>query len=163
MQLYHVVGDATQPVKKPAMICHCCNDEDRWGSGFVVALGKAYPKAEQEFHAIPPNDRKLGHTQFVEKGDIIIANMIAQKGIHPSKQGPPLRYSALHKCLEEAQEKALAKGCTVHMPRIGAKRAGGDWAVIKDVIMATMKVDTYVYTLPSEADDWPETRKDGTA
>ena len=161
MQLFHVVGDALQPVKKPAIIAHVCNDVDKWGKGFVVPLGKAYPKAEQGFHAIPPAERKVGYTQFVEDGDVTVANMVAQRDVRPSKAGPPLRYDALHKCLAEVQVRALASGSTVHMPRIGVGLAGGSWDVVKSVIMSTMKVDTYVYTLPSEADKWPETRKDG--
>jgi len=161
MQLYHVIGDATQPVKTPAIIAHVCNDVDAWGAGFVIALGRAYPVAESEFHGINISDRVLGHTQFVLVGDITIANMIAQKGIRKTRDGIPLRYNALHTCLTEVQARAEVGGCTVHMPRIGAGLAGGDWAVVKSIIMATMKVDTYVYTLPSEADDWEETRADG--
>lgn len=159
MQLYHVIGDATQPVKKPAIIAHVCNDEDRWGAGFVIPLGKAYPQAESEFHGISHADRKLGYTQFVLMGDVMVANMIAQKGVRRSGKGIPLRYEALHTCLVEVQGRAESEGRTVHMPRIGAGLAGGSWDVIKSVITATMKVDTYVYTLPNEANDWPETKK----
>ena len=157
MQLYHVVGDATQPVKKPAIICHVANDEGKWGSGFVLALGKAYPKAESEYRSLAPSQCVLGYTQFVIDGDVTIANMIAQHGVRPH-QGIPLRYSSLNICLSDVQNRALAEDRTVHMPRIGAKRGCGDWNVIKAIIMATMKVDTYVYTLPAEANDWPETK-----
>jgi len=163
MQLYHVIGDATQPVKKPALIAHVCNNVDAWGAGFVIALGKAYPGVESDFHRIHPSDRKLGFTQFsVVDGDIIVANMIAQHGLHASRGTPPIRYNALHTCLTEVQSLAEKKGLTVHAPRIGAKLAGGDWSVIKSIIMATMKVDTYIYTLPSEVEAWPETRKDAS-
>jgi len=157
MQLYHVVGDATQPVKSPAIIAHVCNDEGKWGSGFVLALGKAHPQAESEYHGLTPGRRVLGFTQFVVDGDVTIANMIAQHGVRPH-HGIPLRYSSLNICLADVQNRALAEGRTVHMPRIGAKRGGGDWSVIKAIILATMKVDTYVYTLPAEANDWPETK-----
>lgn len=160
MQLFHVIGDATQPVKKPALIAHVCNDENLWGAGFVIPLGNAYPKVESDFHGIHPSDRKLGHTQFVVVNqDIVVANMIAQKGLRSSKELIPLRYDALHTCLTDVQALAEKQGITVHMPRIGSKRAGGNWAVIKSIIMATMKVDTYIYTLPSEANDWPETKE----
>jgi O-acetyl-ADP-ribose deacetylase (regulator of RNase III) len=159
MQLFHVVGDATQPVKSPAIIAHVCNTVRAWGAGFVIPLGNAYPQAKQAYLAMSDADMQLGRTQFVEVGEVTVANMIAQKGIRPSKDGIPLRYAALHACLEEVQKRALEKGCTVSMPRIGAKRGGGDWNVIKAIIMATMKVDTYVYTLPVEAEDWPETKK----
>lgn len=163
MQLYHVIGDATQPVKKPALIAHVCNDIDAWGAGFVVPLGKAYPEVESDFHGIHPSDRKLGHTQFVVvNSDIVVANMIAQRGIRKSQGRIPLRYDALHTCLTDVQTMAEKQGLSVHVPRLGAGLAGGSWDVIKSVIMATMKVDTYVYTLASEADKWPETRKDQT-
>jgi hypothetical protein len=159
MQLYHVIGDATAPVKKPTIIAHVCNTVRAWGAGFVIPLGNTYPQVKQDYLAMPNADMQLGHTQFVDVSpDITVANMIAQKGIRPSKEGIPLRYGALHTCLDEVQKRALEKGYTVSVPRIGAGLAGGEWPVIKSIIMATMKVDTYVYTLPAEADKWPETK-----
>jgi O-acetyl-ADP-ribose deacetylase (regulator of RNase III) len=162
MNLFHVIGDATKPVKIPAVIAHVCNDVGAFGAGFVVCLGAAFPKAKQAYLSVPPTSWKLGHTQFVDVGGgIVIANMIAQRGIKRIKGIPPIRYNSLHTCLETVQALADKQGLTVHLPRIAAGLAGGDWSVVKSVIMATMKVDTYVYTLQSEADKWPETRKDG--
>ena len=43
---------------------------------------------------------------------------------------------------------------TLHMPRIGTVRGGGDWAVIERIIqkaLADTDFDVYVYDLPQEA------------
>lgn len=38
MNLHYLIGDATNPVIKPALICHVCNSVNKWGAGFVVSL-----------------------------------------------------------------------------------------------------------------------------
>lgn len=161
MKLHFTVGDATKPIDRPTIIAHVCNDVDKWGAGFVVQLGKAYPQAKIGFHSIKPADRRLGYTQFVRvSDDIVVANMIAQEGTRVLGGDIPLRYDALRECLDEVQNRAESDGYTVSMPRIGAGLAGGDWKIIRSIIVSTMRVDTYVYTLPSEIEKWPETRKE---
>lgn len=157
MNLFHVVGDATKPVKTPAVIAHVCNTTGKWGSGFVLPLGKAYPQAKDDFLSQPK--RPLNDVSIIDCGNgIHVANMVAQVGTKSSRGQIPLRYNALHACLERVQKFAADNGATVHVPRIGSKLAGGCWPVVKDVLVATMKVDTYVYTLPNETEEWPETK-----
>lgn len=160
MNLFHVVGDATSPVKNPAVIAHVCNTTGKWGKGFVLPLGRKFPQAKGDFLSKP--SRAINEVSIVDCGNgVHVANMVAQVGTRPRRGQIPLRYSALHVCLDTVQKFAEANGATVHIPRIGAGLAGGDWNVIKSVITATMKVDTYVYTLESEREDWPETKSDG--
>ena len=40
ISINYLKGDATEPTKKPAIICHVCNDIGGWGRGFVLALSK---------------------------------------------------------------------------------------------------------------------------
>jgi hypothetical protein len=35
--------------------------------------------------------------------------------------------------------------------------AGGDWVTIEKIIMGTMTVETYIYTLPHEKSEWSGT------
>jgi len=156
MDLFHVIGDATKPVKIPAVIAHVCNTVGAWGSGFVIPLGNMYPQAKQDFLSVP--NRPLEDVSIIDCGNgIFVANMVSQEGIRARKGERPLRYGVLHTCLDQVQKFAAANGATVHMPRIGADRAGGEWPVIKSIITNTMAVNTYVYTLDSERDKWPET------
>jgi len=157
MNLFHVIGDATEPVHKPAVIAHVCNTTGKWGAGFVIPLGNKYPKAKQDFLGSPT--RPLNDVSIIDCGNgIYVANMVAQEGTRAHQGQRPLRYGSLHVCLEEVQKFAEGISATIHMPRIGAGLAGGEWPVIKSIIANTMKVDTYVYTLDSERENWSETK-----
>ena len=83
--------------------------------------------------------------------EIIVANMIAQQGIYPVDGIPPIRYRELGKCLGSVHYQAFNNNLSIHMPRIGAGLACGDWNMIEDCIKESCpSVPIYVYTLPSE-------------
>lgn len=150
-ELKYVIGDATQPIGEGLkVICHCSNDIGGWGAGFVVALSKRWREPEQAYRSL--KTRKLGDVQFVEvEDDIMVANMIAQHNIVSQiidgVVTKPIRYYALNTCLEKVNAFALENKATLHMPRIGAGLAGGDWVEIEKIIKNTMSVDVFVYDL----------------
>jgi hypothetical protein len=79
--------------------------------------------------------------------------MIAQKGYGPSA-GPRIRYAALQEALIQVAQIALQRGARLHMPRIGAGQAGGDWTIIREMIDETLVrsgLDVTVYTLPGSS------------
>ncbi|WP_218024964.1 hypothetical protein, partial [Nocardia pseudovaccinii] len=83
----YVAGDATEPQSHGhRIIAHICNDEGRWGRGFVVAVSARWPQPEREYrrwhrHRATSNFG-LGAVQLVDVGrDLHIANMIGQHGI----------------------------------------------------------------------------------
>jgi hypothetical protein len=45
--LRYIVGDATAPEDRPAVIAHVCNDVEAWGKGFVLALSRRWKAPEQ--------------------------------------------------------------------------------------------------------------------
>ena len=155
--LHYLVGDATKPVKVPAMLPHVCNDINGWGRGYVLALRASYPQSEKSYHQwFFDGNPKLGDVQFVRCTDnVTVANMIGQRGTHWEGKTPPIRYEALRKALERVYASAEDEGVTVHMHRIGADLAGGEWATIEGIIKDTMTVDTFVYTLESQRHKWP--------
>ena len=162
LKLRYLIGDATQPVNLPTIISHICNDVGAWGRGFVVPLAQRYPKAKAEYKKLCdfkkedfPYRLELGQTQIFEVDEgIYVANMIAQYGIRWEGKVPPIRYEALKTALTTVYTFALQNSLTVSMPRIGAGLAGGDWNVIEGVILDVMTVDTDVYTLEHEKDNW---------
>jgi O-acetyl-ADP-ribose deacetylase (regulator of RNase III) len=139
----YVVGDATLPQGLDRrFIIHICNNVGAWGAGFVMALRKQWPRAEAQYHAWYnagpkiPYPLRLGHVQFVKVDeDLAVGNMIAQDGIgrHPTK--PPIRYDALIDCLIVVREKAQKWNASVHLPRIGAGLAGGNWTIIEQLLL----------------------------
>ncbi len=161
-KLTHLIGDATKPLLKPALICHIVNDVGAWGSGFVISLSRKNRTPEecylnfcasQKEQSIPIPLGMVQITSFLP--DIQVANMYCQHGIGHKAGNPALDYEALKICLTSIFRNAEIAGNTVHMPRIGAVRSGGSWPEIEKVITETMTVDTYVYTLLSEKHQWP--------
>jgi len=148
------VGDATDPEDRPVVIAHVCNDIGAWGAGFVVPLGRRWPRAEAQYldwHRSGENF-ELGRVAVVKVGDDVwVANMIAQHGIRRRRGDIPLRYDALATCLEKLAGRALELGAVVAMPRIGAGLAGGDWAKVSELIeerLCGRGVKVVVYDLP---------------
>ena len=150
MEIKYIHGDATDPVGNGMkVICHVCNDAGAWGAGFVLAVSKRWPDPERRYRQMPL--RRLGMVDFVPVQDgIIVANMIAQRGL-PSRQRPiALSYDALERCLEYVSNAAMFDSVSLHMPRIGCGIAGGSWVKVSEIIKRTCcdrGVAVYVYDL----------------
>jgi hypothetical protein len=157
IKLHYLIGDATIPIKKPAMIAHCCNDVGGFGKGFVKSLSERFPKAKQEYyHWFDTGKPQLGDVQFVQvTPEVCVVNMIGQHGIRWEGKIPPIRYGALENCLKKAYEKALADNLTFHGPRFGAVLSGGDWNIIEGIIKRNISVETFIYTLAKDKNKWP--------
>jgi O-acetyl-ADP-ribose deacetylase (regulator of RNase III) len=160
--IQYVIGDATHPIGKGRkIIAHCCNDIGAWGAGFVLAISRRWREPEHQYREWFNKMGKvvtlpLGAVQFVEvERGLSVANIIGQTGLGGRSYGlPPIRYHALGAGLAEIAHKACCDCSSVHMPRMGAGLAGGDWEVIELLIQETLcasDVAVYVYDLPREA------------
>ncbi len=146
--IHYITGDATAPSGAGSkIVVHVCNDVGAWGAGFVLAISKRWKEPERRYRAWhaggsqddPPFE--LGQVQCVEAAsDIVIANMIGQKGIRSSGGAPPIRYGAIEEGLACVAAKALKDGASVHMPRIGCGLAGGQWSEIEPLIQRQLIV-----------------------
>ena len=151
-----VQGDATLPVGEgQKIIAHVVNDQGGWGRGFVVALSKRYPQSETAYRRWArrpaPDDPPfaLGKVQFVAVApDLWVANMLAQHAYRTPDNPVPLRYDALEHALSAVANFAAEHEATVHMPRIGAGLAGGDWERIAALIgQCLVEHEVTVYSL----------------
>jgi O-acetyl-ADP-ribose deacetylase (regulator of RNase III) len=64
---------------------------------------------------------------------------------------PPVRYGAIREALRTLSTKAIRLNASVHMPRIGAGLAGGEWKEIERIIAEELcsKLNSVsVYDLP---------------
>jgi hypothetical protein len=144
--LKYVVGDATKPEGQGVKIIpHVTNDIGAWGSGFVVALSNRWPEPESKYRAA--GTQKLGTVQTVKvEPGIYVANMCAQHDIRGKFKngGPrqPIRYGALFRCMLHVGQFTVGQEASIHAPRFGSDRAGGDWKVIEALILETW-IDTY--------------------
>lgn len=154
VKINYVVGDATEPKGEgKKIIAHVCNDEGKWGAGFVLALSEKWDRPEEEYKD-PIADLALGDAQFVQvEDDIWVANMVAQKGIRSVGGRPPIRYDALQEALIKVAEFAVEMNASVHAPRFGAGLAGGKWEKIEYLIQDTLireGVPVFIYDLPDK-------------
>lgn len=155
-KINYVTGDATDP-QGPGMkiIGHCCNNLGVWGAGFVIALSQKWAMPEKWYQAWAGDynhDIPLGHTQFVPvEDDIWVANIIGQYRCGQSFGMAPIRYEALAQGFRHIRREALQRGASVHLPRLGAGLAGGQWSIIEELIDTELSdhgVDVTVYDLP---------------
>ena len=162
-RIEYLSGDATKPRGTgPRLIAHVVNDRTpNWGGAFARSLRDEYPGAQEQFRTWARDGAEnlgLGsvHIADVDEG-LAVATMVAQRGYGASK-GPRLRYDALRVALQRVAHEAQARDATVHMPRIGAGMAGGDWTVIAELIdseLAANAVRVVVYSLPDTT--WHQT------
>lgn len=157
--MQYIKGDATRPIGQDnKLIIHICNNINRWGRGFVTALSAKWPKTKKDYHNWMQGNinnapkAKLGQVQFINvTKDIYVANMIAQHGIRPINGVPPIRYESLKECLQTVRSwLSHQNNFSVHMPKIGAGLAGGDWDIISKIIQEELvdhKITTHVYIL----------------
>ena len=157
LQLKYLHGDALEPRGSgPRIIAHIVNDKTpNWGAGFPLAMKKKWPLVQRDFREWAASDRthlSLGEVHIIQvSDDITIIHMIAQHGYGPSLK-PRVRYEALSNCLIKLATIALGYGSTVHMPRIGAGQAGGNWWIISDLIdqaLAKQNIEVTIYDLPN--------------
>jgi O-acetyl-ADP-ribose deacetylase (regulator of RNase III) len=135
-------GDASEPFgAEPKLLLQVVNDQASvWGGGFAKQSRKKWPQAQSRFRewVLEGRQLRLGNIHSVSvRDDLTLVSLIAQHGFKPSA-GPRLRYAALFSALEKVASLAIAKGATVHMPRIGTGEAGGDWKIIEGIVQETL-------------------------
>ncbi len=152
MDIVFLTGDATRPVGRGnKIIVHVCNDQGRWGKGFVMALSARWPQPEEAYRKWFDEQTRfeLGAVRFVQvERDIWVANMIGQHGMREKDGVAPIRYAAVWSGLQTVAEKAKELKGSVHMPRIGCGLAGGEWSKIEPIIRETLcklGIEVWVY------------------
>ena len=162
-KIHYIIGDATLPIETEAenrLIVHCCNTLGAWGAGFVVPLGRRYPKAKEKYKKFIEENKgtiSLGEVNEVKVADnIYVENLIGQSFLYKKANGEiPCNYIAIEHGFLKIMENWSNKGkYSIHMPRIGCGLAGGDWKTIENIIQRTFvgiaNVDVYVYDLKDD-------------
>ena len=154
-RIRHVLGDASEPrTGGHWIIGHIVNDRTpNWGGAFARVLSGKHHALQDEFRhwAADPANLALGRVHFAKLEDgNIVASMVAQRDYGPRGR---LKYGVLREALEQVANEARQAGASVHLPRIGAGMAGGQWDVIEEIIDLTLVrcgIEVTVYTLPGE-------------
>ena len=168
--IHYVKGDATLPQgDDPKVIVHCCNDRGKWGAGFVLALSERWPFVEEAYRAWSSSSWKgtpeawadrvavsgefgLGEVQFVLAGPKLwVANLIGQHGTGMVNNRPPIRYDAIQQGLQKVCRFMQINDASLHMPRMGAGLAMGNWQAVEKLVLAEVSSKgrtVTVYDLP---------------
>lgn len=136
-------GDVTT-VPGKALLMHVCNNRGGWGRGFVLALSRRWKEPERAYRQWYEEqvNFSLGNVQFVNVGDITVANMLAQDGYG----GVAVKFAALRECLKKVAEFARKEGLPVVAPKIGTGLGGATWDQIEPIIVEELQ-DVTIYEL----------------
>lgn len=161
-KIQYLIGDATRPRTRPAVVVQVVNDATaNWGGrGFARAVRRKWPAVQDTFRAwAETGGLRLGtvHVAQPESGTWL-ASLVAQKGYGPSTS-PRVRYAALREALQTAADYAAEIEAAVHMPRIGCGEGGGDWTLVEELVrneVVRRGVPVTVYDLPGSSPPVPE-------
>lgn len=134
--IQYLIGDATAPVDRPAIIAHSCNDIGSWGAGFVLQVSRRWRRPEEVYRRLHhAGHLRLGSVWLVPvEEDLWVANMIGQQGVRRAGRPAPVRYWALREALATLGQEARRLRASIHMPRIGCGLGGGEWWMVEDII-----------------------------
>ncbi len=151
-------GDALEPRGDGSVvIAQVVNDATpNWGGrGFAQAVRSRLPSVQEDFRrwaSLHRGSFQLGEARLYQVSPgLWVESMIAQEG-YGVADTPRLRYGSLQRCLIRLARDASQRNATVHMPRIGAGQAGGDWTIIEELIQQEVcerGVSVTVYDLPT--------------
>jgi len=154
--IHHVQGDCLtfkhrNPDKK-AVVIHCCNNIGAWGSGFVLALNKRFGDGPKNAY-LNMNSMYLGKVSYwnSDEDNCIVFNIVGQEGVASPTNLRPIRYDAIYNGCEKvfkAANKIFGNKWEIHMPKMGAGLAQGNWSIIETIINETIAkfgIDTYIY------------------
>lgn len=151
--LHYVIGDATQPIKRPAVIIHSCNDQGAWGSGFVTALSRRWQGPEAAYRS---GSKELGTiTHAKVEDDLWVFNLVVQKNIGPTARVLAMPFEdCLSRICATLDAWPYGDKPTIHCPRIGADRGNTDWSYTEEaLVLGLQRHDIFVYDLDQASYD----------
>lgn len=123
---------------KEGVLIHGCNAQGVMGAGIAKQIKEMYPACFDEYRAELLMQAHGGRSMlgkcipFVASTELIIINAITQEKYGTDKRH--VDYEAVKKCFMQTVRFAKDEGYHVHYPQVGAGLAGGDWAILNDII-----------------------------
>jgi O-acetyl-ADP-ribose deacetylase (regulator of RNase III) len=154
----HKSGDLIELAQKGHfdVIAHGANCFCTFGAGIAKAIKKTFPEAYKADLQTKKGDySKLGKLSLTEierrNHKFLVANLYTQFFFgtpkHPN-DNKEIRYKAIENSLKELKTQ-IPYGASIGLPKIGSGLAGGDWEVIKKIILKVLPNATIV-SLPAQ-------------
>lgn len=121
------------------VIVHGCNCFHDMSAGIAAAIAERFPEAFIADHATSYGDRaKLGTVSAapIERSGVRFMVVNAYTQFTWKGPGPHVDYDAVSGCFEAIAKNYAAS--RIGYPRIGAGLAGGDWAILANIINARL-------------------------
>lgn len=133
-------------------IVHGCNALGVMGSGVALQIKNKWPSVYQDYRqAFQEQGLRLGDVQpVVVSPELVVWNAITQKtyGSDPHRY---VDYEAIARCFEKINTLVSDYPDVehkIHIPKIGAGLAGGDWPAIAAIIDSVVNVPVIVWVYP---------------
>lgn len=130
------------------IIPQICNDIGYYGAGYSGAISERWPIVEKNYrewfqYKTCPNatgEFSLGQNQYVNAGDAIIVNMIAQFAVRSARNYRPIKYEHLDSCLSLLNQflNRYPHSYKIYLTKIGTGLAGGHWDIILPLILKNL-------------------------
>lgn len=123
------------------IIAHQVNCMGAMNSGLAKQIRAKYPEVYTRYQEVHVNplytgaglDQLMGWVDFVNVGNNLnIANCYGQYRYGTNER--QTHYPSLFKCVNTLCEYSKATNVSIHLPRIGCGLAGGDWAIVEQLL-----------------------------
>lgn len=133
------------------IISHGCNAKGVMGSGVALSIKNKWPGAYSVYRKqYEGKGLRLGMVVWAHSQDKIIANCIVQSSYGRLTGIQYVDYNSIRDCMQQIN-KMIQPEIGLAMPRIGAKRGGGDWSIISGIVEKEItNAEPVVYVLPEE-------------
>ena len=125
-----------------------------YGAGYSGALSSRWPKVEANYLEWFKNKIEMANTsgsfrngenQYVNCGNALIVNMIAQNGVRSKYRPIVISYIDLMACLFKLSKLKFQLSRKFYFARIGSGLAGGNWDDIKYYINLFISDEEIIY------------------
>lgn len=122
------------------IIPQVCNDAGAYGAGYSGAIASRWPMVESNYREWANSKNELpnttgpfylGENQYVNCGDALVVNMIAQNGIRSKYRPVVINYTKFMACVHKMSELKFDMPVKYYIAKIGSGLAGGKWDDIK--------------------------------
>ncbi|MDB5282167.1 MAG: putative phosphatase [Bacteroidota bacterium] len=125
-------GDLIRDSKRFDVIAHGVNCFCKMRSGIAKQVVQFFPEAQQiDLSTIEGDRGKMGTINFTSNTNPIVVNAYTQYMYGTDNM--KCDYDALRNCMKAI--KTTFSGKKIGLPQIGAGLAGGDWNIIKQIII----------------------------
>lgn len=121
---------------KTGVIAHGCNAQGVMGSGVAKQIKAKYPQAYldylKDYQTYSDTMRTISLTAVSK--NLWIANCVTQRYYGTDPHTVYVSYPSIECCFTQLKASFSVGDVTIHIPKIGAGLANGDWNIIETII-----------------------------